>query len=28
MGAWVASQTGGTPVPKDGNIEKTLAEVG
>jgi fructokinase len=28
MGAWVASQTGGTPVPKDGNIEKTLAEIG
>jgi fructokinase len=28
MGAWVASQTGGTPVPHAGNIEKTLADIG
>ncbi len=28
VGAWVASQPGGTPAPKDGNLNQNLAEIG
>jgi fructokinase len=28
VGAWVASQAGGTPAPKAGNLEQTLAQIG